>query len=104
MNILISTLKEELSTVKRLEQKYLKELNKIPKGSFIIREKGNRNYGYLTYRDGSKVKQKYLGLLDSESLKYYKDLAMRKKELKRKLKSILEQKRILERALRAKTK
>jgi len=103
MNILISTLKEELTTVKRLEKKYLKEFDKLPIGSFVARSIRNRKYGYLTFREGNKVKQKYLGALDDESVAHYKSVTERKKSLRAKLKSVREQKKILERALRART-
>ncbi len=104
MNILISTLREELSTVNRLEKKYLSEINKLPKGGFIVRTVRGRNYGYLTYRAEGKVKQRYLGLLDDKKLQFYRTAIERRKEYKRKLKSIREQKMIINRALRGKTK
>jgi len=104
MNILISTLKEELATVKRLENKYSKELSKLPKGSFILRKVKGKNYGYLTYRDGSKVKQKYLGRLNDADIEKYQNIKKRRKELKEKLKSVKKQRTILERALKNETK
>jgi len=48
MNVLISTLKEELATVKRLERKYLKALEDLPHGSFVVRTVRGKKYGYLT--------------------------------------------------------
>jgi hypothetical protein len=104
MNILLSTLREELRTVQRLEKKYSQALLKLPTGSFVLRNIKDKKYGYLTYRDGNAVRQKYLGKLNEEEIKQYRDISKRRKDLKTKLKSIREQKKILERALREKAK
>jgi len=104
MNVLISTLKEEMATVKRLEKKYLAKINELPKGGFITRTVRGRKYGYLTYREDGKVKQRYLGLLDDKTLQSYRLAIVQRIEYKRKLKSVREQKKIINRALRGKTK
>ncbi len=104
MNILISTLKEELATVKRLEKKYSKELTEFPQGSFIVRKIRDRKYAYFTYREDGKVKQRYIGAVNEEKITYYKSLVAKRKKIKEKLKSIRAQKKVLERALRGKAK
>ena len=103
MNILISTLKEELATAKRLEKKYLKQLGDLPHGSFILRTVRKKKYGYLTFREGGKVKQTYLGSLDEQQVEEYCISMKKKRELKEKLKNVRSQQRILERGLRGKT-
>lgn len=104
MNILISTLKEELATAKRLEKKYLKKIKELPRGSFITRTIRGKQYGYLTFRGNGKVKQKYLGSLNEERTNFYKSAMNQRAEYKRKLKSVREQIKIINRALRGKTK
>jgi len=104
MKILISTLKEELATSKRLETKYKKQLNRLPQGSFVVRTIRSKRYGYLTYRDGERVRQKYLGPLDDEKISFYKTAIKNKKEYKKKLKTVKGQIKILKKALRGKTK
>lgn len=104
MNILISTLKEELSAVKRLEKKYMKRIGELPRGSFISRAIRGKQYGYLTFRENGKVKQEYLGSLDEERIDFYKSAMNQRAEYKRKLKSVREQIKIINRALRGKTK
>lgn len=104
MNILISTLKEELATAKRLEKKYIKRISGLPCGSFVLRAIRDRQYGYLTFREGGKVKQQYLGTLSEEKIKYYRSSMAERAEYKRKLKSVREQIKIINRALRGKTK
>jgi hypothetical protein len=104
MNVLISTLKEELATAKRLEHKYLQKINELPRGSFITRTVRSKQYGYLTFREDGKVKQEYLGSLDEERISFYKNAMSQRAEYKRKLKSVREQIKIINRALRGKTK
>lgn len=104
MKILILTLKEELATSKRLERRYAKQLKGLPQGSFVVRTIRNKKYGYLTYRDGANVKQKYLGPVDEGQISFYQNAMQNKKKCKKKLKSVKGQIRILKRALREKTK
>ncbi|MBI2092956.1 MAG: hypothetical protein HYY43_03440 [Deltaproteobacteria bacterium] len=104
MNILISTLKEELTTAKRLEKKYLKKISELPRGSFISRTIRGKQYGYLTFRENRKVKQEYLGCLNEERTNFYRSAMNQRAEYKRKLKSVREQIKIINRALRGKTK
>lgn len=102
MSILVSTLKEEFQTVHRLEQKYLKKMKMLPQGSFIVRKVGKKQYGYLTRREGGQVRQEYLGNLDEKEIAKYRDLAKQRRSCKEQLKSVREQKKILQRALRGK--
>lgn len=103
MSVLINTLREEFQTVKRLEQKYLKNLKALPQGSFIIRKVGKKQYGYLTRREAGAVRQVYLGSLDEKEVEKYRNLMKQRRLYRDQLKSVREQKKILERALRGKT-
>jgi len=103
MNVLISTLKEELVTAIRLEKKYLKKIGELPRGSFFTRTITGKRYGYLTFRENGKVKQEYLGSISEERTQYYKNVKAQRAEYKRKLKSVREQIKIINRALRGKT-
>lgn len=104
MSVLISTLKEELATAKRLEKKYMHKIKELPHGSFISRSVRSKQYGYLTFREEGKVKQEYLGVLNEERIVFYKNAMSQRAEYKRKLKSVREQIKIINRALRGKTK
>lgn len=104
MNILISTLKEELATAKRLENKYLQKIKELPRGSFIARTIRGKQYGYLTFREKGKVKQEYLGSLNEDRIIFYKNAMNQRTEYRLKLKSVREQIKIINRALRGKAK
>jgi len=104
MNILISTLKEELATVKRLERKYLGMLGKLPDENFFVRQVRGGKYVYANKRVGHKVVQRYVGKATEELVRRCEEQMAEKREYKRKLRSVREQGRMIERALRGKTK
>ncbi len=104
MSVLISTLKEELTTAKRLEKKYLEALSGLPQGSFILRKFNEKQYGYLTYRKDGQVIQKYLGPQNAASIAEFRNKNEKKRIYKDKLKKVRSQIKILERALRGQSK
>jgi len=104
MDVLISSLKEELETSKQLEKKYLRKLEELPQGSFIVRKMGEQQYGYLTKRENGKVTQTYLGPLDEKQILEYREKNKKKRMIKEQLKKARAQIKILERALRGKAK
>ena len=61
MSVLESMLEEEqrrsLDMIAALED----ELKAYPKGSLAIKRIGNKDYCYLRYREGEKVRLKYIG-------------------------------------------
>ena len=87
-----------------MEAKYLQQLALLPKGSFIIRKRGIKQYGYLTQRHSNKVIQEYLGLLSEQQIKDYREKTRKKKNYKQQLKTVRDQIKILTRALRGNTR
>jgi hypothetical protein len=85
MSIVFNILKEELQRLKQLSQKYIKEINKLPKGSISLKKRFHKSFAYLAYRQNNKVKFKYLGGLGSSSLAQLKEKIQKRKqyELKR---------------------
>jgi hypothetical protein len=103
-NVLIATLRDELATTKRLERKYLQKIAELSMGSFVVRRVRGGTYAYLNHREGARVVQQYLGKATDELIASYRKAGELKKEYQRKLKSVREQRKILERALRGKAK
>jgi hypothetical protein len=103
MNVLLSTLKAELKTLQKAERRYLTKIKHLSQGSIFVRTVGTKRYGYLTRREGGHVVQDYLGSLDDKTIQHYLELMKQKREAKGKLKSVREQLKFLERALRGKT-
>lgn len=99
MSLLLSILKDDFLTARRLENDYLEQLKSCPNGSFIVRQVRDKRYGYLTHRREGKVCQYYLGAMDNEAIKAHRDQMGEKKILKLKLRSVREQILTLKRAL-----
>ena len=85
MSILRDILKEEYDRLSALREKYSNELQCLPKGSISAKKRNNKNYYYLAYRVGNKVKFKYVGKENSDSLKALKVELSKRKELEIKL-------------------
>lgn len=100
MEAIFSALKEEKKQTERLFKRYHGELNKLPKGSFFTRKRGEKVYCYLTYSVGGEIRQDYLGILSEEKIKEYKESMLRKKKLKELIQKAEKQKSFLEKALR----
>lgn len=76
---ILPVLREQLARLKSMEQAYLEKLVTLPRGS--IREKvvNGKSYYYLMYREGSKVKTKYLKLSEQRLEELRFQLAQRKR-------------------------
>lgn len=99
MEAIVSALKEEREQAKRLVQRYAKELEGLPRGTFFLRWIGKKQYGYLTFSEKGKIRQQYVGNDEADIKKYQEQMNRRKKliELKKKAEKQLS---FLEKALR----
>lgn len=93
MGILDDVLKEELERLNRIESVYLNELKRLPKGNIIFKNIKGRQYPYLQYRAGDKVKSKYIKKFQLDGLK--QDL-IKRKELEQAIKRVYLDKRKIE--------
>ena len=66
MNVIIETLIEEKQRNIQMQQSYLGEIDKLPKGSISIKKIGKKEYCYLKYRVGDKFVSKYIGHCDEK--------------------------------------
>ncbi len=95
-----SVLQEELKRVNSLRKKYEEKLDRLPPGYLLRRGSPGRGYYYLSYRDGEKIKQDYLGKLSDDEIKKYKEQMRLKKQLRQQLREVKENIRYLEKLLR----
>lgn len=93
-------LQEELERSLSLKEKYEKKLSDYPQGYLLERKMGEKNYHYLSYREGAKIQQKYLGSLSPEEIKRYKDKIKDKTALRKQLAEVKENIKYLERLLK----
>lgn len=54
-------LKEEHDRLERLAALYQKEIENLPKGSVSLKKRNGNTYLYIAYREGKKMKFKYVG-------------------------------------------
>ena len=101
MSIIKNVWAEEISRLKRIYEVAQKNLEELPKGSIQIKNIKGREQHYLTWREGNKIKSKYIGN-DPEVIKKIQLSIDARKDRK---KSQRERKRdihLLEKALRLK--
>lgn len=67
MSFLIHTVQKEKERIDYMLNKYLQQLEELPKGSITIKNVGKNTYYYIKYRKGKKVFTDYLGK-DSEQV------------------------------------
>ena len=88
MSALQDIIKEEYYRLSELKEKYVRELEMLPKGSISKKRIRNHDYYYLAYRSEDKVKFAYLGKEGSLKLKKTKEQLNRRKEIELKLKQV----------------
>lgn len=99
-SIVKGVLQEELERSLFLKEKYEKKLNEYPLGYLLRRKMSGKTYYYLSYRDGERIRQKYLGLLSDEEIEDYKNRMKDKKDLKKQLAEVKNNIKYLERLLK----
>jgi hypothetical protein len=93
-------LKEELERSYALEKKYEKKLKGYPPGYLLKRRLRDKLYYYLSFREGDRIRQKYLGSLSPEEVKGYKDRIKDKNYLKKQLQEAKQNIQYLKRLLK----
>lgn len=99
-SIVKGVLQEELDRSLSLKEKYERKLAEYPQGYLLERKMGEKLYHYLSYREGERIRQKYLGPLSPEEVKKYKDRIKDKKALKQQLVEVKANIKYLERLLK----
>ena len=68
MKVLLGVLQEEEDRLKELSKFYEKEIAAKPKGSLSVKKFGKHQYAYLNYREGDKIKTRYIGSEDDKKV------------------------------------
>lgn len=100
MSVIFGVLEEEKERLGGAIQLYAEKVAKLPRGAVRVKKRGKREYAYLAYRDGGKVRFEYVAPVPSRK---YQDVALKVKERNLLLKSIRRMRkdlRIIERTLR----
>jgi len=102
MAMIFDILKEEKERLIRLKEKYRLQVSDLPKGSLSRKMRRNREYIYLAYREGDKIKFDYVGPAGSKVAKEMSEKIARRKELEIKLQQVDKNLKDVERGLRGK--
>ncbi len=86
MSVIKDVISEEKDRLISLISFYQSEIEKLPKGYISPKKRNDGVYYYISYRDGSKVRSKYIGKSDSDNLKELIIAVKKRKDLESKLK------------------
>ncbi len=95
--VLEGVLKEELARLKEAEKSYLREVRKLPKGSFQKKKIKGILYAYLVYRKGNVVLRKYLSRFSEAQHKHLREQIELRQKYEKQLRAVRRnQKRVLQ--------
>ena len=90
-------LKEELARLKEAEKSYLREIRRLPKGSFQKKKIKGILYAYRVYRKGNVVVRKYLGRFLEAQHKHLREQIKLRQKYEKQLRAVRQnQKRVLQ--------
>lgn len=96
MSVLEEVMLEEYERSIKIYRLLAEEIKMLPKGSIQKKRINNKNYNYLMYREGSKIKSKYI---TEEELEELNEKIQRRKENIIALKEIKKSLQQIEKAL-----
>ncbi len=77
MSVIFHVLEEEYERLGKAMELYSERRDELPKGSIKILKRNKRKYAYLAWREGEKVRTKYIAPIPSEK---YEQLMMQVKK------------------------
>jgi hypothetical protein len=104
MNAIQGVLHEELENSIRIKKRYLDALSQIKKGCLRKKTVNDKEYFYLVYREGAKVKYSYLGKLSEQQIKEHRENQKRRKEYQDSVRKLNQQIKYLKRVVNVRTK
>lgn len=99
MSILENVLKEELERVESHISSYEEMLLDMPKGYISIVKISGKHFAYLKWREGNKIKSKYIGLEGSEEELAARGVYFERKRIEANLKKSKEEEKKLRKVL-----
>jgi hypothetical protein len=102
MKVIKGVLKEELENSLQMQKSYERQLAKLPRGSLVKKTIKGREYYYLVFREGPKVKFIYKGKPSEEEIQKYKKAKEYRARYRKLSSEVKKQIRFLRSALRGK--
>ncbi|MCL4385166.1 MAG: hypothetical protein M1326_02485 [Cyanobacteria bacterium] len=81
MAVLKEMFKEEKERLIKMKKFYVDKISELPKGSVVLKLRGDKKYPYLVYRSGKIIKTDYLKLSNDSLKKLKLNIEKRKKYL-----------------------
>lgn len=100
MSIVDNVLRDELKRNLEMQSAYNKEIASLRKGKIIIKKIGNREYCYLLYRIGNKVKTDYIGAKGKVSLDALQKELDKRKYYEKTLKNLLREEKEIRKVIK----
>lgn len=75
-------------------------MNLLPRGHINILKRNDKGYYYLTYREGSKVKNEYLGAVGKVDLKIIINKLHQRQEIEKEYKNLKNEEKTLKKLLK----
>ena len=101
MGIARDILADEQQRLHELRRRYREQIRELPRGSISRKRRGNREYCYLAYREGRKVRFDYIGPVESDAVADLEKQIARRREIEARLKQVEQNLDEIERGLRA---
>ncbi|MEZ4508115.1 MAG: hypothetical protein R2881_00140 [Eubacteriales bacterium] len=93
-------MQDELERNRRMQIRYRKEIDQLPKDRCFSERSRDHQYCYLNYRDKNKVVSKYLGKLDPIKVEDMKKSISERKRYEDLLRKLRSEEKFIEKAIR----
>lgn len=97
LNIELKEKLEEIIKRKEILSSYIMEL---PKGHINILNRSNKGYYYLTYREGKKIINKYIGVVGKANIDDILKMISDRQQYKEELKQLIQEEKLLRRIVK----
>ena len=100
MSYLAATISREVKRMSALRDAYEKQLADLPKGSLQVKERNDKRYFYLVYRNDGKIVNEYAGN-DENDIAELKEQLKRRKGIESLVKGIKKELTLMNKVLEA---
>ena len=94
-SVVMGVLQDELGRNRRMQARYLREIQQLPKGSLYLRKINHQQYYYLNFRQDDRVIAKYLGKRDDVRIEDVKKGISERKHYEELLKKLSSEEKLL---------
>lgn len=99
MEIDKNLVKKEIESNKERQESLKERLLLLPKGHINTLYRNGKGYYYLTYRNGKKINNDYLGLVEKADLREIMDKLKQRNDIKKEIKALKEEEKELKRKI-----